>query len=66
MVLQSLKQLMLIIILFKMGDLFFSIVSQYSVATYQLAAENGMTIWSRLVLGGTVESLSSWSMYMGC
>ncbi|MCE2171473.1 CHAP domain-containing protein [Streptococcus thermophilus] len=43
-----------------MGDLFFSIVSQYSVATYQLAAENGMTIWSRLVLGGTVESLSSW------
>ncbi|CAD0120556.1 protein of unknown function [Streptococcus thermophilus] len=44
MVLQSLKQLMLIIILFKMGDLFFSIASQYSVATYQLAAENGMTI----------------------
>lgn len=46
---------MLIIILFKMGDLFFSIASQYSVATYQLAAENGMTIWSRLVLGGTSD-----------
>ena len=38
-----------------MGDLFFSIASQYSVATYQLAAENGMTIWSRLVLGGTSD-----------
>ncbi|MGZ1028201.1 CHAP domain-containing protein [Streptococcus thermophilus] len=46
---------MLIIILFKMGDLFFSIASQYSVATYQLVAENGMTIWSRLVLGGTSD-----------
>ena len=38
-----------------MGDLFFSIASRYSVATYQLAAENGMTIWSRLVLGGTSD-----------
>ena len=42
-----------------MGDLFFSIASQYSVSIYQLAAENGMTIWSRLVLGGTSDVLGT-------
>ena len=28
------------------GDSFFGIASQYGVDPYQLAAENGMTIWS--------------------
>ena len=37
------------------GDSFFGIASQYGVDPYQLAAENGMTIWSTIVPGGSLE-----------
>ena len=37
------------------GDSFFEIASQYGVDPYQLAAENGMTIWSTIVPGGSLE-----------
>ena len=38
------------------GDSFFGIASQYGVDPYQLAAENGMTIWSTIVPGGSLEA----------
>lgn len=37
------------------GDSFFGIDSQYGVAPYQLAAENGMTIWSTIVPGEILD-----------
>ena len=36
------------------GDSFFGIASQYGMDPYQLAADNGMTIWSTIVPGGTL------------
>ena len=37
------------------GDSFFGIASQYGVDPYQLAAENGITIWSTIVPGETLD-----------
>lgn len=46
------------------GDSFFGIASQYGVDPYQLAAENGMTIWSTIVPGGSLEvSGATWNRY---
>ena len=36
------------------GDSFFGIASQYGMDPYQLAADNGLTIWSTIVPGGTL------------
>lgn len=37
------------------GDSFFGIASQYGMDPYQLAADNGMTIWSTIVPGGSLQ-----------